>query len=116
MAVVFANRGIGGSGVSEGKYSLANMVADTKGLIEALGQSARAGCNSPRFSALRRMWQAASSFSRGNDAVQRADEPDPLGRSSASAIDHQVRVGAGMGSSLGFGRGRLSRGPSGTGT
>lgn len=36
QAVVFDNRGIGGSDAPEGKYSLADMVADTKGLIEAL--------------------------------------------------------------------------------
>ncbi|KOV13061.1 alpha/beta hydrolase [Streptomyces sp. XY431] len=36
QAVVFDNRGIGGSDAPEGRYSLADMVADTKGLIEAL--------------------------------------------------------------------------------
>lgn len=35
-AVVFDNRGIGGSDAPAGKYSLADMVADTKGLIDAL--------------------------------------------------------------------------------
>ncbi|MEY9850029.1 alpha/beta fold hydrolase [Streptacidiphilus sp. MAP5-3] len=35
-AVVFDNRGIGGSDAPAGKYSLADMVADTRGLIEAL--------------------------------------------------------------------------------
>jgi pimeloyl-ACP methyl ester carboxylesterase len=36
QAVVFDNRGIGGSDAPDGKYSLADMVADTQGLIEAL--------------------------------------------------------------------------------
>ncbi|MER5642227.1 alpha/beta fold hydrolase [Kitasatospora sp. NPDC002227] len=36
QAVIFDNRGTGGSDAPEGKYSLADMVADTKGLIEAL--------------------------------------------------------------------------------
>ncbi|MFE5097483.1 alpha/beta fold hydrolase [Streptomyces sp. NPDC056638] len=35
-AIVFDNRGIGGSDAPAGKYALAEMVADTKGLIEAL--------------------------------------------------------------------------------
>ncbi|MDV5143322.1 alpha/beta fold hydrolase [Streptomyces sp. SBC-4] len=34
--VIFDNRGIGGSDAPEGMYTLADMVADTKGLIEAL--------------------------------------------------------------------------------
>ncbi|MCW7941479.1 alpha/beta hydrolase [Streptomyces hygroscopicus] len=34
--IVFDNRGIGASDAPEGKYSLADMVADTRGLIEAL--------------------------------------------------------------------------------
>ncbi|WP_030926249.1 alpha/beta fold hydrolase [Streptosporangium amethystogenes] len=34
--VIFDNRGIGASDAPPGKYSLADMVADTKGLIEAL--------------------------------------------------------------------------------
>jgi len=36
QAIVFDNRGTGGSDAPDGKYSLADMVADTKGLIEAL--------------------------------------------------------------------------------
>jgi pimeloyl-ACP methyl ester carboxylesterase len=36
QAITFDNRGIPPSDVPEGKYSLADMVADTKGLIEAL--------------------------------------------------------------------------------
>ncbi|MBB4926185.1 pimeloyl-ACP methyl ester carboxylesterase [Kitasatospora kifunensis] len=35
-SIIFDNRGIGGSDAPDGKYSLADMVADTKGLIEAL--------------------------------------------------------------------------------
>jgi pimeloyl-ACP methyl ester carboxylesterase len=37
QAIVFDNRGIGGSDAPDGRYSLDDMVADTKGLIEALG-------------------------------------------------------------------------------
>lgn len=37
QAIVFDNRGVGGSDAPDGKYSMADMVADTKGLIEALG-------------------------------------------------------------------------------
>jgi pimeloyl-ACP methyl ester carboxylesterase len=35
--IVFDNRGIGGSDAPPGKYALADLVADTRGLIEALG-------------------------------------------------------------------------------
>ncbi|OKI92977.1 alpha/beta fold hydrolase [Kitasatospora sp. CB01950] len=37
QAIVFDNRGVGDSDAPPGKYALTDMVADTKGLIEALG-------------------------------------------------------------------------------